>query len=226
MNEELVSVEGLVLEKMMVLDESDDAVVLKNTRYNVDDVGDRDDRSDRGDAADDRRSDAGDKGDDRVEKRCGDKSGDDIKRFSYRELIMQSGTGRQLMMEILLVSSFPSSLLLSPFSFSSVSLVSLVSSSSLLLLLLLVLLPSSYYYYYYFIIIIDIIYYHNKVGMDGTPKEACSIASSVFYSGTYYSLVPVVNVPCTCYPQQLTQHNIHIINHNLVMNLIPIVMYS
>jgi hypothetical protein len=110
MNEELVSVEGLVLEKMMVLDESDDVVMLKNTRYNVDDVGDRDDRGDRGDAADDRRSDAGDKGGDRVEKQREDKSGYDIKRFSYRELIMQRGTVMQLMMKILLVSSFSSSL--------------------------------------------------------------------------------------------------------------------
>jgi hypothetical protein len=82
MNEELVSVEGLVLEKMMVLDESDDAVVLKNTRYDVDDVGDR---GDVGDAGDDRG--------DRVE----DKPGDGIKRFAYRELITQRGTGKQLM---------------------------------------------------------------------------------------------------------------------------------
>lgn len=81
-----MGVEELVLEKMMVLDESDDAVVLKNTRYDVDDVGDR---GDVGDADDDR----GDRG----EKQRGDKSGDGIKRFVYCELMTQRGSGRQLM---------------------------------------------------------------------------------------------------------------------------------
>lgn len=80
MNDELVSVEGLVLEKMMVLDESDDAVLLKNTRYDVDDVGD-----------------AGDDRGDRVEKQRGIKPGDGIKRFAYRELMTQRGTGKYLM---------------------------------------------------------------------------------------------------------------------------------
>ncbi len=82
MNEELVSVEGLVLEKMMVLDEFDDAMVLKNTCYDVDEVEDRDDADDRGDRGD------------RVQKKLGEKSGDSMKRFSYRELLTQKGAGR------------------------------------------------------------------------------------------------------------------------------------
>ena len=117
MNEELVSVEGLVLEKMMVLDEFDDAMVLKNTCYDVDEVEDRVDAGDRGyrgdagatvyagdrgDAGDAGATvDAGDRGD-RVQKQLGDKSGNSMKRFSYRELMTQRGAGRwtdrQLMM--------------------------------------------------------------------------------------------------------------------------------
>ena len=107
MNEELVSVEGLVLEKMMVLDEFDDAMVLKNTCYDVDEVEDRGDAGDRGATVD-----AGDRGD-RVQKQLGGKSGNSMKRFSYRELMTQRGAGRwtdrqtvddDLMLEILLES--------------------------------------------------------------------------------------------------------------------------
>lgn len=105
MNEELVSVEGLVLEKMMVLDEFEDAMVLKNTCYDVDEVEDRVDAGDRGDAGDAGATvDAGDRVDrgDRVHKQLGDKSGNSMKRFSYRELMTQRGAGRwtdrQLMM--------------------------------------------------------------------------------------------------------------------------------
>jgi len=234
-----VSVEGLVLEKMMVLDESDDAVVLKNTRYDVDDVGDR---GDVGDAGDDRG--------DRVE----DKPGDGIKRFSYRELITQRGAGKQLMIlrfsrcievvdvdtvsVIVIIITIIITLLLLISIISIIIIVIIKSIIIIIIIIIILLLLLSFYYYYfyyYYFIIINIIYYHDKVGMDGTPKEVCSAASSVFYSGTYYSLVPVINAPC--YPLQLTQHNIHIIiNHNPVMNsmpnmqpmmdLIPIVMYS
>jgi len=69
MNEELVTVEGLVLEKMLVRDLSDDDMMLKNTQYDVNDSVDRGD------------------------KYRDDNLGGGAKRFNYQELMIQKGAG-------------------------------------------------------------------------------------------------------------------------------------